>query len=830
MPSLNNLRSDFLAYFTDRDHKLIASAPLVPQSDPSLMFVNAGMVPFKNVFTGAERPPAPRATSAQKCVRAGGKHNDLDNVGYTGRHQTFFEMLGNFSFGDYFKEGAIEFAWEFINKNLGLSRDRLIVSIHPRDEDAADLWKKIAGFGDDRIVRLEENLWSMGDTGPIGTNTELFYDHGDTVPGGPPGSAEEDGDRFVEIWNLVFMQWERLADGSQKDLPKPQIDTGMGLERVTTVLQGVTTNYDIDLFKTLIEASVDLTGRKAEGEARFSHCIIADHLRASAFLIADGITPSNEGRGYVLRRIMRRAIRHAQLLGAQDALIWRLTPTLVDQMGAAYPELGRAKATIEETLRQEEERFRRTLGRGLALLDEATAGLRQGDVLSGETAFKLSDTYGFPLDLTEDAIRGRGLSIDHAAYDAAMERQRAMGRENWTGSGQTAQTAEWLALRERLGASVFTGYDHVDDTGQLLALVADGAVIEAAETGQTVQALFDRTPFYAESGGQAGDHGEASWPGGRAVVLDTQKLAGDLHVHTLKLTQGRLAAGERVALSVDPERRLRTRANHSAAHLVHAALGHVLGPHVAQKGQLVDAERMRFDFAHSGPLTDDELDRIEAEVNAVIRQNLPARTEEMAPEAAIAAGAVALFGEKYGDRVRVLELGRTLEPGGEGAYSVELCGGTHVARTGDIALFKIISEGGVAAGIRRIEALTGEPARRWLLDQAAVAKGLADQFKVPVAEVPARVEAVIAERRRFERELAEARQKLAMGGGGAAAASEMVGGVQFDGRVVEGVSARDMRPLVDEARKRLGQNGVVAYAAVNEGKAAITIAITSDLV
>ncbi len=829
MPSLNAIRSDFLTYFEDRDHKLIASAPLVPQSDPSLMFVNAGMVPFKNVFTGAERPPAPRATSAQKCVRAGGKHNDLDDVGHDRRHLTFFEMLGNFSFGDYFKEGAIELAWEMVNKNLGLSRDRLVVSIHPQDEDAAELWKKIAGFSDDRIVRLEENVWSMGDTGPTGTNSEIFYDLGEGVPGGPPGTPEGDGDRFTEVWNLVFMQWERFADGSQTDLPKPQIDTGMGLERIATVLQGVDTIYETDLFKTLIAASVDLTGRPANGEAAFSHQIIVDHLRSSAFLIADGISPSNEGRGYVLRRIMRRAMRHAHLLGAADPLMWRLTPTLVDQMGAAYPELVRAKASIEDTLRQEEERFRRTLGRGMALLDEATAGLRQGDVLSGETAFKLSDTYGFPLDLTEDAIRGRGLSVDHAGYDTAMQRQRTMARENWSGSGQTAQTAEWLGLRDRLGPTVFTGYERVDDVGELLALVADGAGIEAAEAGQTVQALFDRTPFYAESGGQAGDQGEASWPGGRGLVLDTQKQAADLNVHTLQLTEGRLVAGTRVALAVDPERRLRTRANHSAAHLVHAALSHVLGPHVTQKGQLVDADRMRFDFAHSGPLSADEIDRIEAEVNAVIRQNLPARTEEMSPEAAIAAGAVALFGEKYGDRVRVLELGHTLEPGAKGAYSVELCGGTHVARTGDIALFKIVAEGGVAAGIRRVEALTGEPARRWLLDQAAVAKGLADQFKAPIAEVPARVEALIAERRKIERELAEARQKLAMGGGGSVAASEMVAGVQFDGRLVEGVSAKEMRPLVEEARKRLGQNGVVAYAAVNEGKAAITIAITPDL-
>jgi alanyl-tRNA synthetase len=829
MPSLNNIRSDFLTYFTDRDHKLIASAPLVPQSDPSLLFVNAGMVPFKNVFTGAERPPAPRATSAQKCVRAGGKHNDLDNVGYTGRHQTFFEMLGNFSFGDYFKEGAIELAWAMVNRDLGLPRDRLIVTIHPKDEDAAELWKKIAGFSDDRIIRLEENFWSMGDTGPIGTNTEIFYDHGDTVAGGPPGSPDEDGDRFAEFWNLVFMQWERFADGSQRDLPKPQIDTGMGLERMTTILQGVHSNYDIDLFKTLIEASVDLTGKKAEGEVRFSHRIIADHLRASAFLIADGVSPSNEGRGYVLRRIMRRAMRHAHLLGAEEPLMYRLTPTLVDQMGDAYPELKRAKATIEETLRQEEERFRRTLGRGMALLDEATAGLAEGGMLSGETAFKLYDTYGFPLDLTEDAIRARGIGVDHAGYDAAMGRQRAMARENWTGSGQTAQTAEWLALRDQFGPTAFSGYEQVDDMGRVLALVVDGAIVSAAEAGQTVQALFDRTPFYAEGGGQAGDRGEASWPDGQGVVLDTQKEAGDLSVHTLKITTGQLSTGAEVMLSVDPERRLRTRANHSAAHLVHAALGHVLGPHVAQKGQLVDAERMRFDFAHSGPLTVDELDRIEAEVNAVIRQNLPAKTEEMAPEAAIAAGAVALFGEKYGDRVRVLTLGRALDAR-DGAYSVELCGGTHVTRTGDIALFKIISEGGVAAGVRRIEALTGEPARRWLLDQAAVAKGLADQFKVPVAEVAGRVEALVTERRKLERDLAEARQKLAMGGGGSAAASETVAGVQFDGRVVEGVSAKDMRPLVDEARKRLGQNGVVAYAAVNEGKAAITIALTADLV
>ncbi|HKT54600.1 MAG TPA: alanine--tRNA ligase, partial [Caulobacteraceae bacterium] len=758
----------------------------------------------------------------------GGKHNDLENVGYTARHHTFFEMLGNFSFGDYFKEGAIELAWGFVAGELKLPKDRLIVSIHPKDEDAAQLWKKIAGISDDRIVRLEENFWSMGDTGPIGTNTEIFYDHGPDVAGGPPGSPDEDGDRFVEIWNLVFMQWERFADGSQKDLPRPQIDTGMGLERATTVLQGVHSNYEIDLFKTLIEASEAATGVRAAGDAKFSHQVIADHLRASGFLIADGVSPSNEGRGYVLRRIMRRAMRHAHLLGAAEPLMHRLAPVLVELMGAAYPELVRAQALIESTLRQEEERFRRTLGRGTALLDEATAHLASGEVLSGETAFKLYDTYGFPLDLTQDAIRARGLTVDLTGFDQAMERQRQMARENWAGSGQTAQGAEWFALRERLGGTDFTGYDETETTGQVTGLVKDGADIKVAEEGQEVLALFDRTPFYAESGGQAGDKGEVEWAGGRARVLDTQKHAGDLHAHRIKIEKGALKLGDKVRLEVDPLLRLRTRSNHSAAHLVHAALRHVLGPHVAQKGQLVDGERMRFDFAHSGPLTPDEIDRIETEVNAVIRQNVPARTEEMAPQKAIEAGAVALFGEKYGDSVRVLTLGRALD--GEGAYSVELCGGTHVARTGDIGLFKIVSEGAVAAGVRRLEALTGEAARRWLLDQAAVAKGLADQFKVPVADVPARVETLIAERRKLERELAEAKQKLALGGGGAGAAAgpEEVAGVKFIGRVLDGVDGKALRPIAEDFKKQIG-SGVIALVGVADGKAANAVVVTADL-
>jgi len=830
MSSLNDLRSLFLSYFGGNDHAVIPSAPLVPQSDPTLLFVNAGMVPFKNIFTGAEAPPAPRATSAQKCVRAGGKHNDLDNVGYTGRHQTFFEMLGSFSFGDYFKEGAIELAWQFLSRDLALSKDRLIVSIHPKDEDAAQLWKKIAGFSDDRIVRLEENFWSMGDTGPCGTNTEIFYDHGEAVWGGPPGSAEEDGDRFVEIWNLVFMQWEQLADGSRRDLPKPQIDTGMGLERTTAVLQGVHSNYDIDLFRTLIAASEAATGVAATGEAKFSHQIIVDHLRSTSFLIADGVGPSNEGRGYVLRRIMRRAMRHAHILGAKDPLMHRLVPTLVAEMGGAYPELCRAEATIVETLRQEEVRFRATLGRGMALLDEASAGLTAGAVLPGETAFKLYDTYGFPLDLTQDALRAKSITVDTAGFDVAMDRQRKMARESWAGSGQQVEGAVWLALRERLGPTSFRGYDELETVGTVLAIVEDGAEAERAEAGETVSLLVDRTPFYAESGGQAGDRGRIDWPGGVAEVLDVQKEAGELNAHLVKLTEGVLELGGGVHLKVDAARRARTRLNHSAAHLAHAALMHVLGPHVAQKGQLVDGDRMRFDFSHGAPLTPAEIDAIETEVNAVIRQNLPALTEEMAPQEAIEAGAIALFGEKYGDSVRVLTLGRDLS--GDGAYSVELCGGTHVARTGDIALFKIVSEQGIAAGVRRIEALTGELARRWLLDQAAVAKQLADQFKVPVAEVPARVDALLAQARKGERDLAEARKQLALGGsgGGSASSVEEVAGVRFDGKVVEGVSAKDMRPLVDEARRRIGQSGVVAYAAVNEGKASIAVALTPDLV
>jgi alanyl-tRNA synthetase len=826
MPSLNDIRRQFLDYFAANGHAVIPSAPLVPQSDPTLMFVNAGMVPFKNIFTGAETPPAPRATTSQKCVRAGGKHNDLDNVGYTARHLTFFEMLGNFSFGDYFKEQAIEHAWTLSTRDFDLPKERLWVTVYAEDEEAAALWRKIAGLPDERIIRIatSDNFWSMGDTGPCGPCSEIFFDHGPSVPGGPPGSPDEDGDRYVEFWNLVFMQYDQAQGGERTPLPKPCIDTGMGLERMTTVLQGVHSVFETDLFRTLIDASEAALSVSATEETIGSHRVIADHLRSTSFLIADGVTPSNEGRGYVLRRIMRRAMRHAHLLGAQEPLMHRLVPTLVAEMGGAYPDLRRAEATIADTLRQEEERFQRTLGRGMSLLEEATANLKDGDMLEGEVAFKLYDTYGFPLDLTQDALRQRGVHVNVAGFEAAMERQRQMARESWSGSGQQAQGAVWLSLRERLGPTDFTGYAHDETTVHTLALVAEGEELAEAHAGQIVQALFDATPFYAESGGQAGDRGRADWHGGTGEITDTQKMAGDLHVHILKVTSGTLKPGDRVHLAIDAERRARTRLNHSAAHLAHAALRHVLGPHVSQKGQMVDGERMRFDFSHGAPLTPAELEAIETEVNAVIRQNVPADTREMAPAEAIEAGAMALFGEKYGDSVRVLTLGHALE--GPGAYSVELCGGTHVGRTGDIALFKIVGEGGIAAGVRRIEALTGEPARRWLLDQAAVAKGLADQFKVPVSDVPARVEALDQQRRKLEKELAEAKRQLAVGGGGGQdAGPEDVAGTPFIGRILQGVGGKDLRPIAEDFRKQ-APDGVVALCGVLDGKVAATVVVS----
>ncbi|MCA1662001.1 MAG: alanine--tRNA ligase, partial [Novosphingobium sp.] len=715
MTPTNEIRRSFLDYFGGNAHEIVPSAPLVPYNDPTLMFVNAGMVPFKNVFTGLETRKEPRAVSSQKCVRAGGKHNDLDNVGYTARHHTFFEMLGNFSFGDYFKDQAIEHAWELLTEVWGIPAEKLTATVYHTDDEAFDLWKNVAGLPEERIIRIatKDNFWAMGDDGPCGPCSEIFYDHGAHIAGGPPGSPDEDGDRFVEIWNLVFMQYEQAGGEIVGDLPKKSIDTGMGLERLAAVLQGVHDNYDTDIFRALIAASESLTGVEATGEQQASHRVIADHLRSTAFLMADGVLPSNEGRGYVLRRIMRRAMRHAHLLGAKDPLMHRLVPALVAEMGQAYPELGRAQPLIEETLQREEVQFRRTLANGLRLLDEETGALGEGDSLPGETAFRLYDTFGFPYDLTEDALRARGIAVDREGFDAAMARQKAAARAAWKGSGEAAAGELWFDIAEREGGTEFTGYTSTEGEGRVVALVKDGTEVASADAGEQVIVLTNQTPFYGESGGQTGDAGTITGPGGlKIAVTDTTKPLGRLHAMRGVVESGRIGVGVTVHLTVDAARRDAIRANHSATHLVHAALRNRLGGHVTQKGSLVAADRFRFDFSHPKPLTAEDIAAVEAEVNAEIRANEPVVTRLMSPDEAVEAGALALFGEKYGDEVRVLGMGRT---GGEGRnYSVELCGGTHVRATGDIGLFRIISESAVSSGVRRIEAVTGEAAFRWL--------------------------------------------------------------------------------------------------------------------
>ncbi len=828
MKSLSDVRSGFLEFFAERGHSVVPSSPLVPRNDPTLLFTNAGMVQFKNLFTGAEKRPYSRATTVQKCVRAGGKHNDLDNVGYTARHHTFFEMLGNFSFGDYFKEDAITFAWDFVTKVIGLPKDKLLVTVYPTDEQARQLWKKIAGFSDDKIIGHESNLWAMGPTGPCGYCSEIFYDQGPSVVGGPPGSPEEDGDRFLEFWNLVFMQFEQVDEKTRLDLPKPSIDTGMGLERIAAILQGVTNNYDVDLFRHLIAASESASGVDSKGEATFSHRIIADHLRATSFLIADGVLPSNEGRGYVLRRIMRRAMRHAHLLGTKDPLMHRLVPALVGEMGSAYPELKRSEPLIAETLKLEEIRFRETLARGLKLLDEASAGLKKGDRLKGEVAFKLYDTYGFPLDLTEESLRARGVTVDTEGFAAAMQKQKAEARASWSGSGEAASEAQWFAVLDEVGRTEFLGYDTEEAEGVILAIFKDGGRVMAANAGEAVEIVTNQTPFYGESGGQAGDSGHIASAKAKGQVTDTQKKLGALHVHAVRLTEGSIAPGDAVDLKVDKERRRATRANHSATHLLHAALKRVLGNHVSQKGSLVNAERLRFDFSHPKPVSPEELEKIEAQVNQVIRQNSDTTTRLMATDQAIAAGAEALFGEKYGDEVRVLSMGTDLDAGK--SYSVELCGGTHVHRLGDIGLFTILSESAVAAGVRRIEALTSEHARRYLSGQAEIARETASAIKTPIGELAGRVAQLSEERRKLERELAEAKKQLALAGPakGGSDGVETVAGLKTVLRLVEGVSPKDLKSLADGAKSQVG-SGVVAFVAAADGKASIVAGVTDDL-
>lgn len=834
MSGVNEIRSTFLDYFRKNGHEAVASSPLVPRNDPTLMFTNAGMVQFKNVFTGLETRPYNRAATAQKCVRAGGKHNDLDNVGYTARHHTFFEMLGNFSFGDYFKEEAITFAWNLLTKEFGLNKDKLLVTVYHTDDNAADYWKKIAGLSDDRIIRIatNDNFWAMGDTGPCGPCSEIFYDHGDHIWGGPPGSADEDGDRFIEIWNLVFMQFEQISKEERIELPRPSIDTGMGLERIAAVLQGVHDNYDIDLFKALIRASEEATGVKAEGAHRASHRVIADHLRSASFLIADGVLPSNEGRGYVLRRIMRRAMRHAQLLGSRDPLMWRLLPTLVREMGQAYPELVRAEALISETLKLEETRFRKTLERGLGLLSDATENMSEGQSLDGETAFKLYDTYGFPLDLTQDALRQRGITVDTDGFSTAMERQKAEARANWSGSGDAATERVWYSVRDKVGVTEFLGYDTEKAEGVVTALVRDGAVIDKAVKGETVSIIVNQTPFYAESGGQQGDTGFVYGEGFVIEITDTLKKADGVFIHQAVVNEGEVKTGDAVELVVDAARRTRIRSNHSATHLLHEALRETLGNHVAQKGSLVAPERLRFDFSHPKPISDEELRKVENLANEIILQNSTVSTRLMAVDDAIEAGAMALFGEKYGDEVRVVSMGTATQ--GEKAgkvYSLELCGGTHVRQTGDIGLVRIVSEGAVAAGVRRMEALTGEAARLYLEEQDERVKAISGALKTTPSEALDRVTALIDERRKLERELTEARKKLALSGGASKGDNEAktINGVQFMGRSVTGVAPKDLKPLADEGKKALG-SGIVAFIGVSEdGKASAVVAVTDDL-
>ncbi|TPI67510.1 alanine--tRNA ligase [Mesorhizobium sp. B3-1-3] len=836
MSGVNDIRSTFLDYFRKEGHEIVASSPLVPRNDPTLMFTNAGMVQFKNVFTGLEKRPYSRASTAQKSVRAGGKHNDLDNVGYTARHLTFFEMLGNFSFGDYFKERAIELAWNLITKGFGLKKDKLLVTVYHTDDEAAGYWKKIAGFSDDRIIRIptSDNFWAMGDTGPCGPCSEIFIDRGEHIWGGPPGSPEEDGDRFLEFWNLVFMQYEQVTKEERIDLPRPSIDTGMGLERMASILQGVESVFETDLFRHLIDAASSALGQGPNQENVGSYRVIADHLRSSSFLVADGVLPSNEGRGYVLRRIMRRAMRHAQLLGAKEPLMWQLVPALVREMGQAYPELVRGEALITETLKLEETRFRKTLVRGLGLLSDATETLHAGDMLDGETAFKLYDTYGFPLDLTQDALRQRSISVDIAGFTDAMERQKAEARAHWTGSGEAATETVWFSVREKTGATEFLGYETEQAEGIVQALVKDGKTIDSASQGDAVALVVNQTPFYGESGGQMGDTGVISGEGFSIEVSDTQKKADGLFVHLGKVAKGTVKTGDAVELKVDHARRSRLRANHSATHLIHEALREVLGTHVAQKGSLVAPDRLRFDISHNKPISADELEEVERMANEIVVQNSPVTTRLMSVDDAIAEGAMALFGEKYGDEVRVVSMGTGLHGAkANRPYSVELCGGTHVRSTGDIGLVRILSDSAVAAGVRRIEALTGEAARRHLDEQDRRLKAAAATLKISPADVPLRVEALLEERKKLEKELTEARKKLALGGGSAVAdapaANETVAGVGFLGKAVTGVAPKDLKPLADAGKKTLGSGIVVFVGAGEDNKASVVVGVTDDL-
>lgn len=834
MKTVKDIRSEFLGFFEKNGHEHVASSALVPQNDPTLMFVNSGMVQFKNVFTGTETRDYTRATTSQKCVRAGGKHNDLDNVGYTARHHTFFEMLGNFSFGDYFKEEAISYAWELVSKNFQMPKDKLLITVHSTDEEAAGLWKKIAGFSDDRIIRIptDDNFWQMGDTGPCGPCSEIFYDQGDTLQGGPPGSPDEDGDRFLEFWNLVFMQYEQEPgeDGQpiRRPLPKPSIDTGMGLERMAALMQGKFTNYDIDLLRTIIENSADLTGVSPDGDQAASHRVIADHLRCSAFLLADGVMPSNEGRGYVLRRIMRRGMRHAHLLGATEPLMYRLLPNLVSMMGEAFPELKRAESLISETLKNEETRFKATLDRGLKMLDEEATKVRD-NTLAGDVAFKLYDTYGFPVDLTADALKSKGIAVDMDGFEACMDEQKARARAAWSGSGDAGTEKLWFDLLDKHGATEFLGYESEKAEGQVLALIKDGEEVETLQKGDKGQIIVNQTPFYGESGGQVGDTGTMSAETGKAIVSDVKKQLGKLFVHQVQITEGDINKGDALNMKIDNARRNAIRANHSVTHLLHEALRETLGDHVAQKGSLQDDQRTRFDISQPVAITTEQLKAVEEQVNAEIRANTPVVTRVMPIEEAMESGAMALFGEKYDDEVRVVSMGSTAE-GTNKPYSVELCGGTHVNRTGDIGLFKIVSESAIAAGIRRVEALTGANALAYLEDQEAKLNETAQMLKSAPADVAERVKSLMEEKKRLEKEVATLRKQLAMGGAGANDDPKEINGIKFIGKVLEDFPVKELRGMAEDLKKKIGSGIITLVATDSEnGKVSIIVAVTPDL-
>ncbi len=832
MKTVNDVRSEFLNFFKDKGHEIVPSSSLVPENDPTLMFTNAGMNQFKNVFTGKEVRDYKRATTAQKCVRAGGKHNDLENVGYTKRHHTFFEMMGNFSFGDYFKEDAISFAWELITKNFGLDQEKLCVTIYHTDDEAFDIWKKVTGFHDSKIIRIptSDNFWSMGDTGPCGPCTEIFYDHGDHIWGGPPGSPEEDGDRFIEIWNNVFMQYEQIDPDTRIDLPNPSIDTGMGLERMAATLMGSNDNYGIDLIRDIIEHSADLTGVDPDGEQSVSHRVIADHLRAASFLIAEGVLPSNEGRGYVLRRIMRRGMRHAHLLGAQDPLMHRLFPTLQSKMAQAYPELNRAASLIEQTLRSEERRFKQTLDRGLKLLDDATADFAEGDELPGDTAFMLYDTYGFPVDLTQDALRGKGYGVDMDGFESCMNAQKEQARAAWKGSGDAATDKLWFDLLDEVGPTEFIGYKAEKAEGEIRAIIRDGQRVDALKVGEEGIIITNQTPFYAESGGQVGDTGTFAASGAQAVITDTQKMLGKLHAHIAQVKEGEMRIGSAIEMDLDHDRRAAIRANHSATHLLHSALRRVLGDHVAQKGSLQDDVRTRFDVSHPDPLSLEQIIAVETIVNDEIRANTQVNTNLMSLERARARGAMALFGEKYDDEVRVVSMGTEDLSNGK-LFSIELCGGTHVRRTGDIGLLKIVSEGALSSGVRRIEAYTGARALSYLEDQEQTLKEAASALKTTPSELTQRVSALMDEKKKLEKEVSDLRRQVAMGGGNGGSANDDikdVAGMKFTGKVLSGFPAKDLKPMADDLKAKIG-SGVIVLVATDDGKASIVVGVTDDL-